>query len=170
MTILFAYDGSDSADAALRAAADLLDTAGTDAVVLSVWEPLLVEAVRASKFGWLAVPTDVAEIDEGSEADAQRVAEHGRQLAEELGFKARPRALADERNVADAIVATADELEVDLIVVGARGLAGVRAFLGSVSNHVIQHAHSAVLVIPPKGVATTHETLSEAATTGPAPA
>ena len=45
---------------------------------------------------------------------------------------------------------TLEELDVDLIVLGARGLAGVRAFLGSVSNHVVQHAHRPVLVVPAK--------------------
>jgi nucleotide-binding universal stress UspA family protein len=52
--------------------------------------------------------------------------------------------------VAGTILATADELAVDLIVLGARGLAGVRAFLGSVSNHVVQHAQRPVLVVPAK--------------------
>jgi nucleotide-binding universal stress UspA family protein len=36
---------------------------------------------------------------------------------------------------------------VDLVVLGARGLAGVRAFLGSVSNHG-QHTRRPVLVVP----------------------
>jgi nucleotide-binding universal stress UspA family protein len=87
----------------------------------------------------------------------------GRKFASELGFDAKPLAIADERNIADAIVATADERDVDLIIVGARSLAGVRAFLGSVSNHVIQHSHRPVLVIPPKASATSGEESSVAA-------
>jgi nucleotide-binding universal stress UspA family protein len=157
MTILFAYDASESADAALRAAAGILDTRGADVVVLSVWEPLLVEAINAARFGPAAVPTNAEEIDERSERDAERAAEHGAQLAAELGFDAKPLAIADERNVADAIVDAADDRDVDLIVLGARGLAGIRAFLGSVSNHVLQHSRRPVLVIPPKGAATPRE-------------
>ena len=42
MTILFAYDGSESADAAIAAAGKLLDHDHADAVVLTVWEPRLV--------------------------------------------------------------------------------------------------------------------------------
>ena len=38
---------------------------------------------------------------------------------------------------------------------GARGLAGVRAFLGSVSNHVFQHSPRPVLVIPARSASAT---------------
>jgi hypothetical protein len=48
VTILFAYDGSESADAAIAAAGKLLDYDHADAVVLTVWEPLVVEALRAN--------------------------------------------------------------------------------------------------------------------------
>jgi len=56
--------------------------------------------------------------------------------------------VANDRDVTRAIVGEASELDVDPVVVGARGLAGVRAFLGSVSNHVLQHSRQPVLVIP----------------------
>jgi hypothetical protein len=38
VTILFAYDGSESADAAIAAAGKLHDHDHVDAVVLTVWE------------------------------------------------------------------------------------------------------------------------------------
>ena len=79
MTILFAYDGSESADAAIAAAAGLLGHDGTDAVVLSVWEPLVVQALRAERFGGpIAVPLDAGSEDEETEREAGKVAEHGR--------------------------------------------------------------------------------------------
>jgi nucleotide-binding universal stress UspA family protein len=44
----------------------------------------------------------------------------------------------------------------DLIVIGRRGLRGLaEMFLGSVSNHVIHHAHCSVLVV--QGIATQAE-------------
>ena len=46
MTILFAYDGSESADAAIAAAGKLLGHNRLEAVVFTVWEPLVVEALR----------------------------------------------------------------------------------------------------------------------------
>jgi nucleotide-binding universal stress UspA family protein len=148
-TVLFAYDGSESANAAIATAARLLGRHDVDAVVLSVWEPLVVDALRAARFGgWLAVPPNAEVVDERSEQQARSLAEHGARVASELGFHARPLSVADEREIVDTIVASAQELEVDLIVLGARGLTGVRAFLGSVSNHVLQHARRPVLVVP----------------------
>lgn len=153
MTILIAYDGSESADAAISAARNLLGGGSADAVVLSVWEPLVVEALRAMRFGGrLPVMTDVADVDAQSEDEARQLAEHGARLAGEAGFEARPLWAADTRAIADTIVEGADELDVDLIVLGARGLTGIRAFLGSVSKHVLQHAHRPVLVIPAKAI------------------
>jgi nucleotide-binding universal stress UspA family protein len=152
MKILFAYDGSESADAAIAAAGQLLAGRDTEAIVLSVWEPLIVEALHASKFGGrFSVPTSVPETDERSEHHARQLAEHGERIAREHGLNARPRWAADERDVKDAIIAEADELDVDLVVLGARGLTGMRALVGSVSNHVLQHVHRPLLVIPPAG-------------------
>jgi nucleotide-binding universal stress UspA family protein len=153
MKILFAYDGSDGADAAIAKAAELLGHTNDEAVVLSVWEPLTVAAIKAARFGGdeIAVPLDAASEDERSEKQAHELAEHGVEVARSHGFDARPVAVADDRAIADTIVHQAKELDADLIVLGARGLAGVRAFLGSVSNHVLQQAHRPTLVIPPQG-------------------
>lgn len=46
------------------------------------------------------------------------------------------------------IVALAEELRVGLIVMGSRGRGGVRrAFMGSVSDSVVRHAHCPVMVV-----------------------
>ena len=149
MNVLFAYDGSESADAAIAAAAAIIDPHDVEAVVLSVWEPFAMQALRTAPFGVEpAVPLDVPEGDEQSRDRAERLAEHGARLAREHGYNARGVSVADKDDVAGTIVATANELDVDLVVLGARGLAGVRAFLGSVSNHVVQHAERPVLVVP----------------------
>jgi nucleotide-binding universal stress UspA family protein len=48
------------------------------------------------------------------------------------------------------ILALAEELQADLIVMGCRGLGGVRrALMGSVSDSVVRHAHCPVLVVRP---------------------
>jgi nucleotide-binding universal stress UspA family protein len=150
MTVLFAYDGSEGAKAAIAMTATLLGRPDVDAVVLSVWEPLTVDVALGAQFGGeLAIPPDAALLDERSEQHARSLADHGARVARDVGFEARPLlVVANERGVAETIVASADELAVDLIVVGARGLTGVRAFTGSVSNHVMQHAQQPVLVVP----------------------
>ena len=151
MTILFAYDGSASADEAIKTAAKLLRSEGADAVVVSVWEPLMVEAVRASRFGgpFVGLPAvDPTDVDKRSEVAAQRLADAGVQLATTAGIDARALCVADSHDIAATIIQTAADLDADLIVLGARGLTGVRAFLGSVSNHVLQNANRPVLVVP----------------------
>jgi nucleotide-binding universal stress UspA family protein len=150
MKILFAYDGSESADGAIAAAAGLLAHGSNDAVVLTVWEPLTVQALRAERFAspLLGIPSDAAEVEEHDADQARLVAEHGARLAGEAGFEARPLWVADERKISETIVEGAAELDADLIVLGARGLTGIHAMLGSVSNRVAQHAGRPVLVIP----------------------
>ena len=51
MKVLFAYDGSASADSAIETATTILDSDAVEGVVLAVWEPLIVQALRAEKFG-----------------------------------------------------------------------------------------------------------------------
>jgi nucleotide-binding universal stress UspA family protein len=156
MTILFAYDGSESADAAIAAAGKLFGRDRPEAVALSVWEPLMVEELRAARFGgWAYLPTDVSEVDERSEKQAQQLAEHGAGPAGEAGFEGRALWVADERRIADTIVGTADDLDAGLIVVGARGLTGIAAFFGSVSNHVLRQATRPVLVVHGQKAGTT---------------
>lgn len=47
----------------------------------------------------------------------------------------------------DAILATANKVKADLIVVGNRGMRGVRRVLGSVPNSVAHSAHCSVAII-----------------------
>jgi nucleotide-binding universal stress UspA family protein len=150
MKILIGYDGSKSADAAIATAGKLLAGSEVEAIVLSVWEPLSVAAVRAARFGapMSAIASDASDVDDRSEQHARKLAERGAEHARNSGFDATAVWVADDRDVTRAIVGEASELDVDLVVVGARGLAGVRAFLGSVSNHVLQHSRQPVLVIP----------------------
>jgi nucleotide-binding universal stress UspA family protein len=150
MKILIAYDGSDSADAAVGAASELLSGSELEAIVLTIWEPLLVAELRATRFGapMPAAATDSADVDGHSENQARKLAEHGARLARLHGFDATPLWVADDRDVASAILGEAGRFEVDLVVLGTRGHAGIRAFLGSVANHVLQHSWRPVLVIP----------------------
>jgi nucleotide-binding universal stress UspA family protein len=51
-------------------------------------------------------------------------------------------------DAAPQIVALAEEIEAGLIVMGSRGLGGIRrALIGSVSDAVVRHAHCPVLVV-----------------------
>ena len=150
--ILIAYDGSGSARRAVREAAELFSSRA--AVVATVWE----EALAYSSF---AMPTSGLEmqpapIDFGAaqvaveelRARAERLAQDGAELARSLGLGAEAVAMAGEVRAADAIVELARERGVAAIVIGSRGLTGLRARLeGSTSSAVLRQAPCPVLVV-----------------------
>jgi nucleotide-binding universal stress UspA family protein len=157
--ILIAYDGSEASRAAVRAAGELFGGAG--ALVLTVWEPALAQVMLmgdATGIGATMLPYDPTmawDAERASEARAQDVAQEGARLAEQCGL--RSQALTAEETVApqDAIVAAAQEQGVRAIVIGSRGLRGLRSkLLGSTSAHVLEHAACPVVVVraPPDGV------------------
>ena len=151
--IVIGFDGSPLAQEAVRRAADLLEGRGT-VLILTVWEPGLGFAAAELPTG-LDVPStpldvDTAmEIDEANEDRAHRVAQQGVQLAHSLGFaQAEAEVVPDEANVADTLVEVADRHHARAIVIGSRGLGGLKArLLGSTSNKVVQHAHCPVVVV-----------------------
>lgn len=68
------------------------------------------------------------------------------QALKEAGF--RSRALLARGHPAEAIVQTADQREVHLVVVGSRGLTGIKQFLlGSVSQKVMRYSERSVLIV-----------------------
>ncbi|KAB8196449.1 universal stress protein [Nonomuraea phyllanthi] len=145
MTVLIAYDGSADARAAIEFAAKHL--AAEPTVVITVWEPLLVQFKK--------YPLALSTIDPGTEDEAHGQAEaharEGAELALASGLTdVTYRAVADNESIWKTIVDVADEIDASLIVTGSRGLAGVRSvLLGSVSNHVLHHAHRPTLIVPP---------------------
>jgi nucleotide-binding universal stress UspA family protein len=150
--ILIAYDGSGTARRAVQEAAKLFGS--RRALVVTVWEAGLayeVGAMAADPTGMGPEPVDpvaAREVDDASKAHADRVAGDGTALAISLGLQAEALAVADEGNVADAIVELARKRGVAAIVVGSRGLSGLRARLeGSTSNAVAKHASCPVVLV-----------------------
>jgi nucleotide-binding universal stress UspA family protein len=146
-TTLFCYDGSDASARALRTAVKLLAPRG-DAVVLTVWQPLVARLAESGGFGVYALE-DEGEIDVEERTAALRSAEEGARAATELGFGATARVEEASTGVWRTIVDVADELDAALIVCGTRGRGSLRsALLGSTSHDVLQHAGRPVLISP----------------------
>ncbi|MBE1588843.1 universal stress protein [Nonomuraea angiospora] len=145
MTILVAYDGSADSRTAIEFAAKHL--AAEPTVVVTVWEPLLVQL---KKYPLAAGVLDQNTEDE-SHAQAEQHAREGAELAIAAGLSdVTYRAVADNESIWKTIVDVADDVDASVIVTGSRGLAGVRSvLLGSVSNHVLHHAHRPTLIVPP---------------------
>lgn len=153
--ILVSYDGSDDAKAALDHAARLMP--GADAVILTVWEPLLDTMLRTGfglGAGVIGVPFDTTEFDEGTKESAEATAAEGAERATAAGLAASPRSATSAGGIATTILSVAADARADAIVMGTRGLAGVKSMLlGSVSHAVLQHADRAVLIVPSPSVA-----------------
>ncbi|MEV6150337.1 universal stress protein [Nonomuraea sp. NPDC052129] len=145
MTILVAYDGSADSRAAIEFAAKHL--AAEPTVIVTVWEPLLVQLKRYP----LAGAAVLADSSEEWRVQAEQYAKEGAELAIAAGLAdVTYRAVADNESIWRTIVDVADEVDASLVVTGSRGLAGVRSvLLGSVSNHVLHHAHRPTLIVPP---------------------
>jgi nucleotide-binding universal stress UspA family protein len=145
MTILVAYDGSADSRTAIEFAAKHLTAEPT--LVVTVWEPLLVQL---KKYPLAAAAID-PDTEDQAQAQAELYAKEGAELAVAAGLSdVTFRAVADNESIWRTIVDVADEIDASLIVTGSRGLAGVRSvLLGSVSNHVLHHAHRPTLIVPP---------------------
>jgi nucleotide-binding universal stress UspA family protein len=154
--ILVSYDGSADSEAAIDRAAQLMP--GAETTVLTVWEPFLDAVTRNGSLGigmgMAGGYGDDEKIDEASRQAALSTATAGAERATAAGLVARPRCAARRGGVANTIVAAAADEDADVIVLGTRGLSGVKSFLlGSVSHAVAQHADRPVLVAPSPGVA-----------------
>ena len=151
--IVICYDGSKDARAAIEKAAELF--ASQPATVLTVWQPFIEVAARSSLgFGMVPSIPDAGELDEASRQAATQAADDGVKLARELGLKAEPRVASQLTTTGRAILSEADDVGASAIVMGSRGLTGVKSMLlGSVSHEVIQRADRTVAVVPSPEVA-----------------
>lgn len=158
--ILICYDGSADSRTAIQHGAQLLP--GAAATVLTVWQPF-VEVLAHSSAGLGLSPgvVDFEQIDQAARADADRRAAEGAELACQAGLDACSRACAQEKTTAHAILAEAEAVGADAILIGSRGLTGLRSvLLGSVSHAVIQHADRTVIVVPSPDVVNARHTWS----------
>ncbi|HEY2439189.1 MAG TPA: universal stress protein [Solirubrobacteraceae bacterium] len=151
MQVLICYDGSPDAEAALAAAGALF--AGNPATILTIWEGFSEVMTRAGA-GLAGAPLDFEEIDRASAAAARERSEEGCAVARLAGLDAHARTAQQSLTVWGTILEQADKVGADVIVLGSRGLTGVKSLLlGSVSHAVLQHADRPVIVVPGAEVA-----------------
>ena len=133
--LLIAYDGSEQASEAIAFAARTFGQAA-HATVLFAWEPALLAAVA------LGAPMAIPEGEiEHQEQLVMRVAEDGAEKARALGMTAEAETVETVSSAWQTIVDAADRHHPDLIVMGTRGLSGVKSLLlGSVSAAVAARA------------------------------
>lgn len=145
--ILFAYDGSPNADRAIGVAAGLLG--GGRAELVHAWEPAYSAAARSAVYLYGAVETEAAYEEE--KIRAQLVAERGADIARAAGFAVHAVAVSGNAPVWHTLAEQIAALDPRVVVMGSRGLTGVRAAMGSVSHHIASHVSVPVLTVPPGG-------------------
>lgn len=153
MKILIAYDGSESADAAIED----LKSAGfpktAEARVLSLADVFLPPPINEEVDNTfpMYVPAGVRRAHERAESKLKQADSMAKQASEKIQlsfpeWQVRHEALAD--SPAWAIIKAADQWKPDLVVVGAQGhsVLGGRLILGSVSQRVLYEAGCSVRV------------------------
>jgi nucleotide-binding universal stress UspA family protein len=146
--LLIAYDGSPDARSAVEHAGELQP--GEAATILVVWEPFVeLMTHTGAGFGYAPDMVDSQAIDTASEAAARQRADEGVELARAAGLDPVARVRPQEGTIGHTVVAEAGAVDARAIVMGTRGLTGVKSLLlGSVSHGVLQHADRPVIVVP----------------------
>ncbi len=132
-TVVVGADDSSTAREAVVIASDVAQASGGQLHIVTAYDP---KSVRIE-----VLPEELRYSGEHpAEALLRRLSE----LVRERGLE--PIVHAAEGDPVDAIVAIAERLNADLIVVGNRGMKGVRRALGSVPNSVAHKAPCSVLI------------------------
>nr|XP_043634406.1 universal stress protein YxiE [Erigeron canadensis] len=97
-----------------------------------------------------ATPAVMDSVKKAQEESAAEVMSRATKICEQQRIKAETMVIRG--NPKEIIVEAAEQMNVDLLVVGSRGLGQIkRAFLGSVSDYCVHHAKCPVLIVrPPK--------------------
>jgi nucleotide-binding universal stress UspA family protein len=140
--LVLCYDGSDIAEKAIRTAPVLVGR-GRTARVLYAYKPTerSLGVAQGATGGRIDAPV-------AGEADAHTIVDRGVAIARDAGFDAEPLLVVADRRTAALIAAAAEELDAPGIVMGQRGLSGVKsAVLGSVSREVVNAYHRPVVLV-----------------------
>ena len=146
-TIVVGTDFSESAGMAVGQAAALAKACGAKLHVITAFKPAMTASMAASSLEVMAY----GGVEFLQEAESKLSAEIDAtldRLAKELtsdGIAVTTHAIAGDP--ADALIDAAEQVEADLIVIGNRGMSGVKRFvLGSVPNKIAHHAPCSVLI------------------------
>ncbi len=134
-TVVVGADDSQTALQAVIAAADVAQLTGGVLHIVTAYEP---KSVRLAD-----LPAEFRQSSTTHPADV--LLDGLSRIVEQRGLK--PVVHAASGDPVDAIVQTAEQVHADLIVVGNKGMKGVRRVLGSVPNSVAHGAPCSVLII-----------------------
>jgi nucleotide-binding universal stress UspA family protein len=134
-TVIVGADDSQTALQAVLAATEVAKLTGGELHIVTVYEP---KSVKVSD-----LPAEFRSSSAGNPADV--LLDGLSRIVEQRGLK--PVVHAASGDPADVIVRIAEEVGADLVVVGNKGMKGMRRVLGSVPNSVAHAAHCSVLIV-----------------------
>jgi nucleotide-binding universal stress UspA family protein len=139
--ILLATDGSREANLAARTAVDLADKTGSELHVA-----FILRTQDASDYSTVGFYTENTHEEEIKQMGQRLLDEQVKRVEAAGGPVAGAHFRRDRPD--KGILAVGEDIGTGLIVLGSRGLGGVkRALMGSVSDSVVRHAHCPVLVV-----------------------
>ena len=143
--IVVGTDGSDSAGVAVQRATEMAKLAGGALHIVSAYRPLALSGMALAA-GAGSASIDVDLLNQGVAAEANELCEHAAAAARREGLTYEVHAVPGEP--ADALIAVAQNVGADVVVVGNRGMSGPRRFvLGSVPNKVSHHCPCSLLIV-----------------------
>jgi nucleotide-binding universal stress UspA family protein len=146
--VVAGYDGSLSANTAISAGASLLP--GAHALIAYLWTPPFTSSDVWQRLRAETATVDdlVAAIEREGAHEADEIAGMGVTLARAAGWDAEPLVRRSVGGEGLLVAQIAGEVDADVVLVGARGMRGTGAALGSVSDVVVHHSPRPVLVVP----------------------
>jgi nucleotide-binding universal stress UspA family protein len=134
-TVVVGADDSSTAREAVMVAAEIAQLHGGTLHIVTAYDPKSIqvqELPEEFRYSKLTSPADM-------------LLEGLSRIVEQRGLK--PMVHAATGNPADAIVRIAEREKADLVVVGNKGMKGVRRVLGSVPNSIAHDAPCSVLIV-----------------------
>ncbi|WP_099184560.1 universal stress protein [Mycobacterium kansasii] len=155
------YDGSPGASVAIAAGALLFP--GAHGWITYLWvPPFASEKVRRRLRPMARDANELAEmVEREGECEAERIVGMGVTLARAAGWHAEPLLKRTWGPEGLRIAQAGDDVQADLVVVGARGLGGTQAVLGSVSDMVLHYCPKPVVVVPHPMLSAEYEALAD---------
>jgi nucleotide-binding universal stress UspA family protein len=132
-SILVAVDGSETSSNAAKMAIDLSKKFGANLIALHIVPPNL----RFNK-----------EMFDIANQNGQKIVNEVREKAVAKGVDVQTEVISDVISITKVIVDYAEENDVNLIVLGTRGISGIkRLLLGSTASGVVTYSHCPVMVV-----------------------
>lgn len=145
--ILVPLDGSDHSNKALDYALDLAEKYSAEIKLLTVAQPVIVTESMFLTQPMMPPESTVMYINE-IETAHKKILQNAFKKAKEAKPNIKILKQLENGRPADRIVEIANSQDFDLIVMGSRGIGGIKEFLlGSVSNRVADRANCPVLLV-----------------------